>query len=329
MLPEGMRKLRVALQIILVPPAFAAATVGSLAALAGHFGRQNSDFDIFNHFAPIWLAGGLFALTVAWLAKDWVRGTLLAWGGVAALAASLHVAPELLRDTGPSAAADASGQIKIVQINAWVRNKNQDAIWKWVDTINPDIVLIEETTYSLRDTAVARPGWHVTCRTCEVMILSRRPPVESGFARLLGPRPGPLTRAVFRDARGEFAVIGVHYAWPTDSDDQYFQEEGLAEMIARGDRDRTIVTGDFNSAPWSFWRRRWDREFGLIRRDRALFTFPAMRSQWFSWASVPPFLAIDHVYAGKDWATVKVERGPNVGSDHYPVVMTLAPVARR
>ena len=324
-----MRKLRVALQVILVPPAFAAATFSSLAALAGHFGRRNSDFDIFNHFAPVWLAGGLAAIIVAVLASGWVRAALLAWGGVAALAASVHIAPELLRDTGPKAPADAPGQIKIVQLNSWVRNKNQDVVWNWIDRIDPDIVVFEESTSRLREAAAAKRGWHVSCRGCEVMILSRKAPVDAGFARLLGPRPGPLTRAVFRDARGEFAVIGVHYAWPTDSDDQYFQEKGLAEMIARGDPGRTIVVGDFNSAPWSFARRRWDAKFGLIRRDRALFTWPAMRSQWFDWASIPPFLPIDHVYAGKDWATVKVERGPNVGSDHYPVVMTLAPVARR
>jgi endonuclease/exonuclease/phosphatase (EEP) superfamily protein YafD len=48
-----------------------------------------------------------------------------------------------------------------------------------------------------------------------------------------------------------------------------------------------------------------------------------------SWLGLVPFLAIDHVYAGRDWATVKVERGPRVGSDHFPVVLTLAPVSRR
>ena len=37
-----------------------------------------------------------------------------------------------------------------------------------------------------------------------------------------------------------------------------------------------------------------------------------------------PFLAIDHVYAGAAWRTVSVERGPARGSDHFPVVVTLA-----
>ena len=41
-----------------------------------------------------------------------------------------------------------------------------------------------------------------------------------------------------------------------------------------------------------------------------------------------PLLPIDHLYAGPGWATVSVRRGPPLGSDHYPLVVTLAPVAR-
>ncbi|MCR5880044.1 endonuclease/exonuclease/phosphatase family protein [Phenylobacterium sp. J367] len=148
----------------------------------------------------------------------------------------------------------------------------------------------------------------------------------------LAPRPGrarALTRARYRDARGEYTVIGVHYAWPTDPQDQQPQEERLARVLAQTDRSRAIVAGDLNSAPWSFYRRKWDAEFGVIRRDRALFTWPARQYKRLRWLGVFPFLAIDHVYAGSDWATVKVERGPRLGSDHYPVVVTLAPVAQR
>ena len=37
-------------------------------------------------------------------------------------------------------------------------------------------------------------------------------------------------------------------------------------------------------------------------------------------------LPIDHVSAGPGWRTVRVERGPLLGSDHYPVIVTLAPL---
>lgn len=40
-----------------------------------------------------------------------------------------------------------------------------------------------------------------------------------------------------------------------------------------------------------------------------------------------PMLPIDHVYAGKGWRAVSVTRGPRLGSDHYPMVVVLAPSA--
>jgi endonuclease/exonuclease/phosphatase (EEP) superfamily protein YafD len=47
-----------------------------------------------------------------------------------------------------------------------------------------------------------------------------------------------------------------------------------------------------------------------------LFSWPATRSPI-------PILPIDHLYAGPAWRTVNVERGPHLGSDHYPLVATL------
>jgi endonuclease/exonuclease/phosphatase (EEP) superfamily protein YafD len=88
-----------------------------------------------------------------------------------------------------------------------------------------------------------------------------------------------------------------------------------------------VLGGDFNSTPWSFQRRRDDQALGLIRRDRALWSWPTGEGQ----PRLPapfPFLPLDHIYAGPGWATTSVRRGPRLGSDHYPIIVTLAPVAR-
>lgn len=324
-----MRALRVALTALTAPPVFVGAALCAGAAAASHMGRSSLRFDILAHFTPVWLAGGLLTLAAAFLFRGYVRALILGMAATAVLCAAALIAPEYLRDTGPKAPADAPDQLKVVQFNVWSRNHDLEGALDWVDRQDADIVVLEETTPRLRELVAERGGWHVTCRACEVMILSKRPPVRGEMVRLRGPFPGPLTRTVFRDRRGTFAVIGVHYAWPTDSSDQQAQEAGLAQVIAMAPRERTIVTGDFNSAPWSFSRRRWDAEFGLIRRDRALFSWPARQYKRLRWLGLFPFLPIDHVYAGRGWATVKVERGPRLGSDHYPVIMTLAPVAPR
>jgi endonuclease/exonuclease/phosphatase (EEP) superfamily protein YafD len=122
-------------------------------------------------------------------------------------------------------------------------------------------------------------------------------------------------------------VIGVHYTWPTPDGMQQAQGRRLETYIDRYPKDRLIVAGDLNSTPWSFTRRDEDRRFGLERRTRALFSWPAQEFSRRRLRVPFPFLPIDHVYAGSGWRTVKVERGPVLGSDHYPVIVTLAPAA--
>jgi endonuclease/exonuclease/phosphatase (EEP) superfamily protein YafD len=121
-------------------------------------------------------------------------------------------------------------------------------------------------------------------------------------------------------------IVVTHTQWPTDPR-QASQSLDLRSVAAALPRQRMILGGDFNSTPWSFRRRREDAALGLIRRDRAAPTWPTGHAGPWRWLAPVPFLPIDHVYAGAGWATTSVRRGPRLGSDHYPLVVTLAPVA--
>jgi endonuclease/exonuclease/phosphatase (EEP) superfamily protein YafD len=319
-----MRFLRVLLTAVFGPLLLGVAALSAAAALAAQQGRTSLDFDVLTQFAPFWLAGGLAAALGGGLFfRGAFRALVLGIGLMGAVAAGLLIAPELTRSTGPHEAPLAPGQIKIIQFNTWHNSPSPQLNLDWLLREDPDIAVLEETTPTLRALLKGQPRWHVTCGDCEVVILSKVAPVSSGIR---GHRRAPLSRATFRDAHGEFTVLGLHNAWPTDPD-QPMQEARLAEAIALFPRERTIVTGDFNSAPWSFQRRRWDAAFGLIRRDRALFSWPAHSYKNIRWLGGFPFLPIDHVYAGSDWATVSIRRGPRLSSDHYPVIAVLAPVS--
>lgn len=323
-----MRFVRLALGVLIAPPLFLLAALCAGAAVAAHFGRTSLQWDILAHFAPVWLGGALAGALGGLFFRGYARALIVSMGAVGVAAAAALMAPEYLRDTGPKARPDAPGQLKLIQFNVWHDNASFDRSVDWLIAQDPDIVVMEESRPEIRRMIAARTRWHATCDECETIIYSRAAPIRQGSPRVPGA-PGPLTRAVFEDARGRYTVIGVHYSWPTDPEDQQPQEQRLARVLGETDRARAIVAGDLNSAPWSFFRRRWDAEFGVIRRDRALFSWPAIRYGRLRGTGAFPFLPIDHVYAGSDWATVKVERGPRLGSDHYPVVVTLAPVARR
>lgn len=329
-----MRKLRLVLNVFLWPPVFLTAALCATLAIVAQWGRVSLKWDLATQFAPIWLAGSAICLVTAMVYRGRLRWSLAVISLIGLAFSGSLIAPEFLRPAGPQAPAHAPERLrpehlKIVQFNVWHENPDPKAILDWLDRERPDIAVIEENSETFRRALVARDrGWQVACLKCEVMILSRRPALSAAYARH-GPHaaPGPLTHATFADRRGTFEVVGVHNAWPTDSD-QPEQEARLAAYIAEHPHERMIVTGDFNSTPWSFQRRRWDKAFGIPRRERAVPSWPARNYKRLNWPGMP-FLPIDHVYAGPAWATVSVRRGPRLSSDHYPLVVTLTPVAPR
>jgi len=309
---------RLVLTAILGPPVLAGALICALAAWLAQRGRAHPGWDVLSHAAPLYLAAGAVTLAFALVFHDRYRTLALVLGGAAVAGALLLMAPEYLRSTGPRAPANAPGQLKVVQFNAWGGRGGVDRAVAWLAAQRPDILVVEESTRPLRDAIQAKTGLILTGGRTNVAIFSREPPisVERPDNDLTGPMM--LNGATFQTSAGPTTVLGVHYPWPTE----YHRLERLPNLVAvvrAHPPQTTILAGDFNSTPWSFARRREDAAFGLIRRTRALFTWPA-------WPRMPfPLLPIDHVYAGSAWATVSVTRGPRLGSDHYPVVVILAP----
>jgi endonuclease/exonuclease/phosphatase (EEP) superfamily protein YafD len=300
--------------------------VSGVAAGLSHFGRRDLEADILTHFAPFWLAGSLAGLLLALVAlpraTKWVVAALAT---AAVLASGALIVPELVRSTGPKAKAGSPGELTVVQFNVWNRNTDPEGSVDWILAQKPDVVLLQESNPEIRRLIRERTGWESVCEPCDTTIFTALPMLASKRV----PGDGPLVTATVRDGRGPFTVVGLHNAWPTDIADQQRQEKRLVDLLRRYPADRAIVTGDFNSTPWSFSRRRWDKEIGLIRRNKALFTWPARPYGRLSMVGAFPFLPIDHLYAGPGWATVSIKRSPKLGSDHYGVVMILAPVAPR
>ncbi|RAK52263.1 endonuclease [Phenylobacterium deserti] len=292
--------------------------------MGAHLGRISLDWDVLAHFAPIWLAGAALGLVLGLLFRGRLRLFIVGIGLLGVVAGAWLVAPEYLRDTGPKAAAGGSGELKIVSLNVYVSNPAPEATADWILAQDPDVVILAEYRPEVRQRILERGGWNATCIRCDSTVLTRLPIVATSRAK----GDGPLVTATLRDARGEFTVVGMHNAWPTDVADQQRQEERIRRTLRRFPGERTILAGDFNSAPWSFSRQRWDRTFGLFRRDRAIFSWPAQPYKQLKWTAVP-FLPIDHVYAGSGWATVSIKRGPRLTSDHYPLITVLAPLEPR
>ena len=287
----------------------------ALAAGAALLGDRSPQLDVLTHLAPLYGVVGLAGLAWTGLAR---RGPAAAASIFAIVASGLLIAPELRRAPEPLAPPDAPGQLKLIQFNVLRKNAEAGRIVDWLVAQQPDIVVLEEASPDLRDRLRRRTGWSVAGGHGRVMIFSRR----DRLAMTRPPLGGDVltfVNATYAGPAGPYEVVATHLDWPTQARFQR-QHVELARIVARLPRERMILAGDFNTTPWSAALRRADRALGLRRLDRATFSFP-------TWAGPLAFLPIDHVYAGPGWRLVRLERGPNLGSDHYPLVVTLAPAS--
>lgn len=299
------------------------ALAAALASVLAHAGFGSAP-GMLAHFAPFFLSAAIpLAVAAVWTRLPW-RLAIVAAGIVSVVATGLLMAPELLRDAGPKAPSGRPGQIKVIQLNALRSNADIARVADWLIAERPDIVTITEARHDLRDLLVKRAGWKTAGAAGTLMIFTPRQ-----YLRMDRPTASRGSRLAFVNATyeapgGPIEVVTAHFnrsLGPSVAG----QALGLESIVEQRPRARMILTGDFNTTPWSAELRRLDRTLGLFRRDRGLATWPAQLSGR-AWRL--PLMPIDHVYAGPDWATVSVERGPWLGSDHYPVIVTLAPSKR-
>ena len=302
----------------------------ALCLMLAQGGRFSDRLDVLAHFAPVFLAGAVAAL-LFWLALGRRDRATPVFATIAIASAALLMGPELAAAASQKRVPAGGPSLKIVQFNLWGRNRDPEATAAWLVEEDPDVIVFEEgfarSGGVARALAIRYPH-SITCaepRPCSTLILSKRAPVAGGGldgsvsdANLVG------AWATYQGRRGQFTVVGVHYTWPLPAGPQQQQTLRLAKVLDRFPKDSLVVSGDMNSTPWSFSLRRQDRLFGLERRTRALFSWPAADFTDYSVPAPFPFLPIDQVYAGTAWKTVSVKRGPRLGSDHYPVVVELA-----
>lgn len=321
-----MRLMLQLLDILVRGTALMLGLVGAGMAIACVGGAWNDRLDAFTHVAPLWLAMGTASLLMAGLlvrgAERWVVTTL---GVVAMAVCSALMAPELIASQKFAPSPTLPGDLKVVQLNAWENNWAPKRTADWVLAQKADVVVIEEGAgKALPFIKILKETFPFSScephRLCEVWIFSRRQIIASGSLPAVTPYPSG-SWAKIADAAGTFTVIGVHYAWPVPAGLQQAQSRKLVELMSRFDRRSAIITGDFNSTPWSFGLKRQDKALGMRRWTRALPSWPARQFSRVM-SSPTPFLPIDHVYAGKAWQAVEVGRGPTLGSDHRPIIVT-------
>lgn len=145
----------------------------------------------------------------------------------------------------------------------------------------------------------------------------------------------PVASAVLQRDGVRLRLVGVHTKRPVGADAAQTQRDeltALAETFPKDDRVDVVWLGDFNAVPWSAPVAAVAKASGLRPARGAAFWAP-------TWLPRPPLAPAwaaltSHVGVPIDFALVSRPReaqltpGPNLGSDHLPIVLRIAPAPR-
>lgn len=184
-----------------------------------------------------------------------------------------------------------------------------DPWWeRQLDTLQP------EYPYAIKQPLANAYGMHVYSRLpledarVEFII---QPDVPSMHATVMLPS-GQRVRAHF-----------LHPAPPSPTENERSTERD-AELIVVARRvaqepGPVIVTGDLNDVAWSTTTRLFCKISRLLdpRIGRGMFNTYHARWPFFRWP-------LDHIFHSDDFTLVELRRLPTIGSDHFPILATLA-----
>lgn len=287
-------------------------------------------------FDPFRLHIGLglaFGATLAFLCKRWVP-TL-----IAVTLAAAHMLTLGTKGEGPIHPSAGARQIKVMGFNVLGGNTRFDDIKAYVDAEQPDIIVLLEVR---PDLAAHLRGW----RDYPSQLIEARPgnfgvallarwPLTPTEVRTFGRHFPSVVGATDLDGR-PLIVIGTHPPPPVSNIDaqtrsrqlsdiaEFISEEAprfLGPLYPEGVQPHVIVVGDFNATPWSSAVQPLIR-LGGLRDTRRGFGYHATWPTYLGPVGIP----IDNAFISGDLGVVSRKVGPDLGSDHRPVVVTVTPL---
>jgi len=276
------------------------------------------------HFRPHLASASLACLLISAIA----RRPLLAAVSVALLA--VHGAPLLpYLDVAGEAKALPPANLRVLTLNMHSESTDPAALRRLIETENPDLVALTEMPNDL-DALVseiaALPRYRtgrMSASPFAVALFSRWPVTRSQITR--GPdKPWPVLAADICDTevwRGCLRVIALHSARPfgVGAQQQKLQLEVAGRLAASAPDHRVILMGDLNLTPWA-------PRFSELLTWGDLTDTGRRRGLWATWLCRLPFIGlfIDHVLVSPGIVASDNRLGPDVGSDHLPVIADLS-----
>lgn len=312
-LPEFLRcRIRIWDLIAAGGAVIAAATVFAFG------GGQWWVLDLFTHFRVQYFLG----LTVVSLVLLIRRRFKTALGFVLFAVINLGtIAPLYLGGTFPSTGGLTSHRAMLMNVNSQAGDPVK--VGEAIKTMDPDVLVLEEVSErwlsELRPVLQSFPHSEVVPRDDNfgIALYIKWPLVQSDI-RYLGEAEVPSIMAALETPEGRLTLIATHPVPPVGAAYSRLrngQFERLAELVKQTSPP-VLVLGDLNATPWCPHFQRLLVRSGLRDSSQGRGILPT----WPTY--VPPLqIPLDHCLHTEGIGIVRKVRGPNVGSDHYPLAV--------
>ncbi len=217
--------------------------------------------------------------------------------------------------------------IKVMSVNLWWKNENYEAIEESFKEKDVDVLQLIEFTdlhyrYLKNYLNESYPYSNLVFEDMDKpfagnVTFSKYPIIESSSEIMKGYYSGYVKTEIEIDEK-IYKFYLVHTTAPTTK--EYFESRNKQlETISHDiDKDqKTVVCGDFNLSPWSYYYEKFEYEIGENFKNITL-----IEPITFTWQSLRfPFLIthIDHTFVSNDikYQNIVIEKFP--GSDHKSI----------
>jgi endonuclease/exonuclease/phosphatase (EEP) superfamily protein YafD len=143
-------------------------------------------------------------------------------------------------------------------------------------------------------------------------------PFTRSEIRQVGEANIPSVVAEIASPDGRLTVIATHPLPPIGRENSRLRNEQLGRLpeIVKQANSPVLLLGDLNATPWCSHFKRSLRQSGLRDSSQGRGVLPT----WPTWNPML-LIPIDHCLHTADIHVMRKATGPNMGSDHYPIVV--------
>ncbi|NEU13237.1 endonuclease [Methylobacterium sp. BTF04] len=225
----------------------------------------------------------------------------------------------------PSACGEAA-TVSILIANVLESNRDHAALLDLVARHDPDLLLLLETdaTWAAALAPLRASYPHVVAQpqgnTYGLMFYSRLALTDPQVRFLLQDDVPSVRTGVTLRSGERFTFYGVHPRPPHPGQSSAPRDAELV-MVAREVKAAggpAVVGGDLNDVAWSKTNALFQTIGGLLDPRIGRGLYPTFNAKW-------PMLRwpLDHVFFSDDFLLVDLQRLPHIGSDHFPILISL------